>query len=423
MATEKTSVFSRSNWLRCLIASAALVFAANVASADNVWTYLAAGADGNPSSEYPCIVQGEWALLANSLWSLGNDIANGKYRVGRPLTWPTDGVLDLRNMSIVGYPGTDGAIAVTNMTFGNNNQDQYGGNPCAQDSPIVELYASHITQNSPFGLYSDNLRRVWLESDHITSFGGRFPSCTNVVLRFPNWTTIPQAYPIMTGNGTSAATLSGNVISDIEPPTLQYLYGGVSLSGATGKLVLTNVLEMTASVVPNTADEAEIIYYGTSLENQQTFRGASAMKNLTFIAPNCTNLAMSANYAWISVDALTNVVLYIPKVETVHSSWPRFIKSVWFQNEVLSRSIVNDICKSPGGSMRTIATYGTIYCSKKMGWKALASDMTDDEKAAAPDGCFGVFKDSNAYNQSYGMWMVHRDSPYERHSGLTIFVR
>jgi hypothetical protein len=58
-----------------------------------------------------------------------------------------------------------------------------------------------------------------------------------------------------------------------------------------------------------------------------------------------------------------------------------------------------------------------------MGWKALASEMTDAEKVAAPDGCFGVFKDTNGYNQPYGMWMVHRDSPYERHSGLTIFVR
>ena len=33
MATVKTSVFSRSNWLRCLIGSAALVFAAGIANA------------------------------------------------------------------------------------------------------------------------------------------------------------------------------------------------------------------------------------------------------------------------------------------------------------------------------------------------------------------------------------------------------
>ena len=39
MATVKTSVFAKGNCLRCLIASAALVFTANVASADNVWTY------------------------------------------------------------------------------------------------------------------------------------------------------------------------------------------------------------------------------------------------------------------------------------------------------------------------------------------------------------------------------------------------
>ena len=73
--------------------------------------------------------------------------------------------------------------------------------------------------------------------------------------------------------------------------------------------------------------------------------------------------------------------------------------------------------------MRTIATYGTIYCSKRMGWKDIATEMTDDEKAAAPDGCFGVFKDTNAYNQPYGMWLVHRDSPHDKHSGFVYFLR
>ena len=68
--------------LACGLVCFAAFAAASAVRADNVWTYLAAGADGNPSSEYPCSVQGEWALLANSLWSLGNDIANGKYRVG-----------------------------------------------------------------------------------------------------------------------------------------------------------------------------------------------------------------------------------------------------------------------------------------------------------------------------------------------------
>ena len=58
-----------------------------------------------------------------------------------------------------------------------------------------------------------------------------------------------------------------------------------------------------------------------------------------------------------------------------------------------------------------------------MGWKALASDMTDGEKAAAPDGCFGVFKAMDSYNKPYGMWMVDRDSPYYKEPGFVIVVR
>ena len=49
--------------------------------------------------------------------------------------------------------------------------------------------------------------------------------------------------------------------------------------------------------------------------------------------------------------------------------------------------------------------------------------MTADETAAAPEGCFGVFKDLNAYNLSYGMWLVHRDSPYYKEPGFVIVVR
>ncbi len=62
----------------------------------------------------------------------------------------------------------------------------------------------------------------------------------------------------------------------------------------------------------------------------------------------------------------------------------------------------------------------TIYCSKRMGWKELASPLEGDyESVLAPEGCFGVLVDASGNRRA---WMVHRASPYDK-SGLMIFVR
>ena len=62
----------------------------------------------------------------------------------------------------------------------------------------------------------------------------------------------------------------------------------------------------------------------------------------------------------------------------------------------------------------------TIYCSKRMGWKELASPLEGDyESVLAPEGCFGVLVDASGNRRA---WMVHRASPYDK-SGLAIFVR
>ena len=405
------------------------MLAAVTARADNVWTFLAAGETGNPSSDYPCIVQGEWALLANSISSLGNDIAHGKYRVGKPLAWPANGVLDLRNMSIAGYPGTDGAIAVTNLTFGNNNNDQYGGNPCAVDSPIVELYASHIAahQMSPWGYYSDNLRRVWFESDYITEFGGFFPSCTNVVFRFPNWTAISRTYQLGTGLNTSAARLSCNDISDVIPPTLQYFNKPIGLAnGATGKLVLPNVQFSNTSLVPDSIEEAEITYYGDTLYNTPLFNGAKALKDLLFVAPNCTNMYFhqSGNqaYVWNGVTSLTNVTFDIPKVETSFY-WPACVRTATFWSQAPAKEVVQEMFKNMNNTQNSNnpAKLGTIYASRKMGWGSIGELLTETEEASEykPDKCMGVLVGSTGTRLA---WLVHRQSPHEP-NGTVFFMR
>ncbi len=76
---------------------------------------------------------------------------------------------------------------------------------------------------------------------------------------------------------------------------------------------------------------------------------------------------------------------------------------------------MDGLCNLAGTGMRTAQTYGTLYCSTRQNWKSLATEPTDAEKKSGcmPEGCFGVFRGTNAYNQPYGMWMVHRDSPHD----------
>lgn len=66
----------------------------------------------------------------------------------------------------------------------------------------------------------------------------------------------------------------------------------------------------------------------------------------------------------------------------------------------------------------------TMHCPKRMdadGWTALSTEMTDAEKANAPEGAFGIYSyDGSAFRR---MWMVWKPSPLDPVSGFAIIFR
>lgn len=429
MITSRNSRFTQGGNYRSLLIAAALFCAVSSASADNVWTY-------DSSTTPKTISNGNWTIqLINDY----TDIESGIIQLGNITAG--SGVLDLRSLKVGGNPITSirfhsnsGAYATSWKTWDisdflidafdsvaadGHNTLTFGTN---QNLKNIEITGGNVISIDGFASMT-GLTNALIRLPNLVKLGSNmnsgFYNCTalkKVVLDCPNLTWMGQ-------NIYNGCNLLEGDVGDYIPASVTNFYNGGQYASpdVRGTLVLNNLQSANFQSFSG-VENAKITYTGTSLAGAAGFRGMSSLKDVTFVAPECTNLVFNGSYVWINCTAITNVTLYIPKVEAVYR-WPSSVKTYWFQNEALSAEIVNGICNFSGTGMRTIATYGTIYCSKKMGWKALASDMTDDEKVAAPDGCFGVFKAMDSYNRPYGMWMVDRDSPYYKESGFVIMVR
>ena len=429
MITSRNNRFTQGGNYRSLLIAAALFCAVSSARADNVWTY---DSSTNPKT----ISNGNWTIqLINDY----TDIESGVIQLGNIAAG--SGVLDLRNMTV------DGS-AITSIKF-HSNSGAYATSWKTWDISdfLIDAFDSVAADGHntlTFGT-NQNLKNIEITGGNVTSIDGfaSMTGLTNALIRLPNLVKLG----INMNSGFYNCTALKKVVLDcpnltwmgqniyygcnlLEGDVGDYIPSGVtnffqnsqfSAVGVTGTLVLDNLQSANFQSFAG-VDSVRITFSGTTLYNTSPFNGRNVLKDVTYIAPECTNMQFNSQYVWNNCNSITNVTLYIPKVEAVFR-WPSSVKTYWFQNEALSAEIVNGICNFSGTGMRTIATYGTIYCSKKMGWKALASDMTDDEKVAAPDGCFGVFKAMNSYNQPYGMWMVDRDSPYYKESGFVIMVR
>ena len=429
MITSRNNRFTQGGNYCSLLIAAALFCAVSSARADNVWTY---DSSTNPKT----ISNGNWTIqLINDY----TDIESGVIQLGNIAAG--SGVLDLRNMTV------DGS-AITSIKF-HSNSGAYAKSWQTWDISdfLIDAFDSVAADGHntlTFGT-NQNLKNIEITGGNVTSIDGfaSMTGLTNALIRLPNLVKLGSNMnsgfynctalkkvvldcPNLTWMGQNiyygCNLLEGDVGDYIPSGVTNFFQNGqFSAVGVTGTLVLDNLQSANFQSFAG-VDSVRITFSGTTLYNTSPFNGRNVLKDVTYIAPECTNMQFNSQYVWNNCNSITNVTLYIPKVEAVYR-WPSSVKTYWFQNEALSAEIVNGICNFSGTEMRTIATYGTIYCSKKMGWKALASDMTDDEKAAAPDGCFGVFKDTNAYNQPYGMWMVDRDSPYYKESGFVIMVR
>ena len=402
---------------------------ANAANADNVWTY---DSSTNPKT----ISNGNWTITLINDYT---DIANGAIQLYNITAG--SGVLDLRNMTVDGsaitsikFHSNTGAYATSwknwdisdflidafdSVAADGHNTLTFGTNPNLKN---IEITGGNVTSMDGFASMT-GLTNALIRLPKLVKLGNNansgFYNCTalkKVVLGCPNLTWMGQN--IYTG----CNSLEGDV-GDYIPATVTNFHQNAqySATSVTGTLVLDNLKSANFQSFAGVSN-VKITYTGTNLYNTSPFNGRNVLKDVTYIAPGCTNMLFNGSYVWNNCNSITNVTLYIPKVEAVYR-WPSSVKTYWFQNEALSAEIVNGICTFSGTGMRTIATYGTIYCSKRMGWKALATEMTADEEAAAPEGCFGVFKALNSYNQPYGMWMVHRDSPYDKRTGSVYFFR
>ncbi len=422
MTTVKNHLF------RSVIAATAL-FAAGGAVADNAWTC-------DSSTTPKTISDGNWTI---TLIDDRTDIANGAVQLYNITAG--SGVLDLRNMTVDGHPITSimfhlntGAYATSWKTWDisdflidafdsvaadGRNTLTFGTNPNLKN---IEITGGNVTSIDGFASMT-GLTNALIRLPNLVKFGNNanqgFYNCSalkKVVLDCPNLAWMGQ-------NIYYGCNMLEGDVSDYIPSTVTNFYQNIQYPavGVTGTLVLDNLQSANFQSFEGVGS-VRIIFSGATLYNTSPFNGKNVLKDVTFIAPECTNMLFNSSYAWIGCNSITNAVLYIPKVEAVYC-WPSSVKTYWFQNEALPAEIVNGLCNFSGTGMRTIETYGTIYCSEKMGWKDLASEMTSDEKAAAPDGCFGVFKALDIYNRTYGMWLVHRDSPYCKGSGFVIMVR
>ncbi len=193
-------------------------------------------------------------------------------------------------------------------------------------------------------------------------------------------------------------------------------------AGVTGTLVLTNVYDCgNQGLFPAGVSAGRFVFNGTDFQTQP-FRGATGLRDFELVAPVCTNFYLGYNSSNV-----TNIVLDAPLVISTHDKTQLPLvsaakSSVWFKNAALGIDVVRAMVSgvTAVAANKNQDKNCTIYCSKRMGWKELASPLEGDyESVLAPEGCFGVLVDASGNRRA---WMVHRASPYDK-SGLMIFVR
>ena len=402
-----------------MLAAGAMLAAASAHA--TTWTY---------DSATRTVTDGNWVIKAT--YTPGG----GSITLSDVTTAASDGILDLREMTVDGAP-------VTSVSFPSN--PAYATSWRDHTFYIREFYmdAFHDGAGTLF-CANPTIENVEITGGDIEAIDSSFKdmtALTNVVLRLPNIRKIggnnnytgfsgctslkrivldcPNLVEFGKNVYYDCSALEGD-ISDYIPNTITNFAttGQVNIPGVTGRLVLKGLKSTAGFMNFSGVSAASITFAGTSLANSAFFRSHTALKSFELIAPECTNLVFNSSYCWINPPSFTNVVFYLPKVEAA-SQWRLSNADVWFQSKAPALSVVQTIC----GDMpwnRGASGYRTIYCSKRMGWKALADDMTDAEEEVAPEGCFGVLVDSDNHRRA---WFVHRDSPYERFTGTAYYLR
>ena len=394
-------------WLKGAMVGAAVIFGANgsfaaedelenlpgmPSAANNVWKYWASTDEGNPATNKNCIAQGDWAIGASF------DAATGRLDLSDH--YKGEGVLNMLKTIVE----KDGFQTPVQKIYWNSHWYR---------APVSELWMTDLASGlnqwnnfegglPNFGSRGDkdgnpNIRRIYIKSDLLGASGGeKLINCyylTNIILRCPN---------LVKWSGGSEGVMRGtsvtNDITEVVSPNVQEITGG-SLGGCiTGTLIVTNQTGEVSSfgLCTNVYLRGDHYVGNNGAATGELLRGNTCVKSMTLIWPEITSFGSSE---WTQSAVLEDFTIYMPKLTNVFSgTMSQASKRV--RTTVLGPALATNVVKqlvsgmSPWVSTATEQRErGILYCSKRWGWKDLATKLEAGtyEAEHAPEGCFGVF--------------------------------
>lgn len=433
-----------------LIAAAVALAAPAAAFAENVWTYYAKDATDNPTNQgddgaltnVDCVASGGWVVAVHAYDSAKtpNEITLGA--VGAAAE---DGVLDLRGMS-VSKDGT--CCAITSL--GLCSATGFGA--------VTEFYSDSIASmaGSQFA-GSTALTKVRLSGDRFTSVPDMaFLNCTSL-------TNLVMACPNLSKYGTTCVfgTSLTNDVTEIVSANAQGngwgVYSELTTSARAmvyGSLTLTNVTDGLNHLLSFGGMNCVTNFYFTG-----PFKGAmgkqdgmiskhGAVKKATYWFENVTEM----NFTIGDCASIEDIVLYAPALtnvaegvfgtgaDTGNGGTSCKLRRLWVYGKAPGTNVVDRLVGAfvslePDAATGTWKHYtndrgwvsdtierGVLYCSKKQGWKDLASPLTAGtyEATNAPEGCFGMYVTASGNRKA---WMVHLPQDTDPRTGAVIVVR
>ncbi len=384
---------------------------------NNVWRYYAQGEEGNPTNA-ACIVKGDWVIGANF------DAATG--RLDLYAHYMGEGVLNMLKTIVE----KDGVETPVQKIFWNNHWYRV---------PVSEIWMTDLASgynqwnNFEGGLPSlgsrggkdgnPNIRRIYIKSDVLGASGGeKLINCyylTNIILRCPNF---------VKWNGGSEGVMRGtsvtNDITEVVSPNVQEIANG-SLGGyITGTLVVTNQLGgVSGSACSNVYLRGDnyLGSNGNGVDATEPVRN-QYVKKLTLIWPKVQEFGTGE---WTQGSVLEDLTIYMPELKKVSKVYGGLLcqtknfKKMTVLGPTVPREDVVDYLVQPFST--EMAKRGSLYCSKRWGWKEYATALTEEEKASGyvPADCFGVYTNSAGSRKA---WMVHLPQEGEP-QGLCIRVQ
>lgn len=435
-----------------LIAAAVALAAPAAAFAENVWTYYAKDAADNPTNQghdgaltnVACVANGGWVVAVHAYDSAKtpNEITLGAIGAAAD-----DGVLDLRGMS-VSKDGT--CCAITSL--GLRSATGFGA--------VTEFYSDSIASMAG-GQFSGStaLTKVGLSGDRFTAVpSGAFKNCTsltNLVMACPNLKTY-QTECLLNISPTNDVTeiISANTqgngwgqYKELQVAASAMIYGSLSLTNVANAHHLLSFSSMNC--VTNFYFTGP--FTGAMGSGDGMVKGHGKVRKLTYWFENVTEM----NFSIGDCSSIEDIVLYAPALTNVaegvfgregtssawEPSWSRSLKRLWVYGPALGTNVVDRLVGAfsvfapdevsgapnyyPSDTSRIgkdVFERGILYCSKKQGWKDLASPLTAGtyEATNAPEGCFGMYVTASGKRKA---WMVHLPQDTDPRTGAVIVVR